>query len=250
MTSPLGEADTLYDRIGRSYVATRGEDPRIAAAIHAALGDARTVLNVGAGAGAYEPRDRDVTAVEPSAVMRAQRPPGAAPCIDARAEALPFADGAFDATMAVLSDHHWNDRLGGLRELRRVGRRAVVFQWDPAFVDAFWLSRDYLPSFARAPDLSLDDVKEAVGATREEVVPIPHDCRDGFLMAYWRRPEAYLDATVRANISVFSLLPQAEVEALVPALGADLRSGAWAQRNAELLGCDEYDFGYRLLVAE
>jgi SAM-dependent methyltransferase len=123
----------LYDRIGRSYVATRAEDPRIAAAIHAALGDAGTVLNVGAGAGSYEPRDRDVTAIEPSAVMRAQRPPGAAPCIDARAEALPFEDRSFDATMAVLSDHHWEDRLAGLRELRRVGRRGVVFQWDPAW---------------------------------------------------------------------------------------------------------------------
>jgi SAM-dependent methyltransferase len=240
----------LYDRIGRSYVATRGEDPRIAAAIQAELGDARTVLNVGAGAGAYEPRDRDVTAVEPSAVMRAQRPPGAAPCIDARAEALPFADGAFDATMAVLSDHHWSDRVAGLRELRRVGRRAVVFQWDPAYVDAFWLARDHLPSFGRRLDGSYEAAKEALGATREEVVPIPHDCRDGFLMAYWRRPEAYLDPTVRANISVFALLPRAEVDAMVAGLRADLESGAWERRNADLLARDEYDFGYRILVAE
>jgi SAM-dependent methyltransferase len=240
----------LYDRIGRSYVATRGEDPRIAAAIHAALGDARTVLNVGAGAGAYEPRDRDVTAVEPSAVMRAQRPPGAAPCIDARAEALPFADGAFDATMAVLSDHHWSDRLGGLRELRRVGRRAVVFQWDPAYVQAFWLVRDYLPSFGRGLDGSFEAAKRALGATREDVIPIPHDCRDGFLMAYWRRPEAYLDPAVRANISVFALLPPDEVGAMVATLRADLKSGAWHRRNADLLALDEYDFGYRLLVAE
>jgi SAM-dependent methyltransferase len=241
---------TLYDRIGRSYAATREEDPRIAAAIHAALGDARTVLNVGAGAGAYEPRDREVTAVEPSAVMRAQRPPDAAPCVDARAEALPFPDGAFDATMAVLSDHHWSDRLAGLRELRRVGRRAVVFQWDPAYVDAFWLARDYLWSFARGLEASFAAGKAALGTTREHVVPIPHDCRDGFLMAYWRRPEAYLDPTVRANISVFALLPPAEVDAMVAALDADLRSGAWERRNAELLGRDEYDFGYRLLVAE
>jgi SAM-dependent methyltransferase len=239
----------LYDRIGRSYVATRGEDPRIAAAIHAELSDARTVLNVGAGAGAYEPNDRDVTAVEPSAVMRAQRPPDAAPCIDARAEALPFADGAFDATMAVLSDHHWSDRLAGLRELRRVGRRAVVFQWDPAYVDAFWLARDYLHSFGRDPAGS-EAAKEALGVTREVVVPIPHDCRDGFLMAYWRRPEAYLDPAVRANISVFALLPRAEVDAMVAGLRADLESGAWERRNADLLARDEYDFGYRILVAE
>jgi SAM-dependent methyltransferase len=240
----------LYDRIGRSYVATRGEDPRIAAAIHAELGDARTVLNAGAGAGAYEPDDRDVTAVEPSAVMRAQRPPDAAPCIDARAEALPFADGAFDATMAVLSDHHWSDRLAGLRELRRVGRRAVVFQWNPAYVDAFWLARDYLPSFARDLDGTFEAAHAALGVTREVVVPIPHDCRDGFLMAYWRRPEAYLDPAVRANISVFALLPRAEVDALVAGLRADLESGAWERRNADLLARDEYDFGYRILVAE
>jgi len=239
----------LYDRIGRSYAVTRGEDPRIAAAIHAQLGDARTVLNVGAGAGAYEPRDRDVTAVEPSAVMRAQRPPGAAPCIDARAEALPFADGAFDAAMAVLSDHHWEDRLGGLRELRRVGRRAIVFQWDPTF-DAFWLTRDYLPSFPGTQRVSLAETDAALGATRAVPVPIPHDCRDGFLMAYWRRPEAYLDPAVRANISVFSLLPAAEVEAMTTNLRADLDSGAWARRNAGLLELDALDLGYRVLVAE
>ena len=240
----------LYDRIGGSYVATRGEDPRIAAAIHAQLGDARAVLNVGAGAGAYEPRDRDVTAVEPSAVMRAQRPPGAAPCIDARAEALPFADGAFDAAMAVLSDHHWEDRLAGLRELRRVGRRAVVFQWDPAFADVFWLTRDMLPSFPGPQRVTLAQTEAALGATRSVPVPIPHDCRDGFLMAYWRRPEAYLDPAVRANISVFALLPAAEVEAMVRRLRADLESGAWERRNAELLELDELDLGYRVIVAE
>jgi SAM-dependent methyltransferase len=240
----------LYDRIGRSYPTTRCEDPRIAAAIHAALGDARTVLNVGAGTGSYEPRDRAVTAVEPSAVMRAQRPAGAAPCIDARAEQLPFADGAFEATLAVLSDHHWDDRIAGLRELRRVGRRTVVFQWDPAYCEHFWLARDHLPSFARGLEDWFEAAKAALGATRELPVPIPHDCRDGFLMAYWRRPEAYLDPAVRANISVFALLPPAEVDAMVVALGADLESGAWAERNAGILERDELDLGYRVLVAE
>jgi SAM-dependent methyltransferase len=208
------------------------------------------VLNVGAGTSSYEPRDRDIMAVEPSAVMRAQRPPGAAPCIDARAEALPFADGAFDATMAVLSDHHWDDRLAGLRELRRVGRRAVIFQWDPEFADAFWLSRDYLPSFPGPSRVSLAETEAALRATRKLPVPIPHDCRDGFLMAYWHRPEAYLEPAVRANISLFSLLPAAEVEAMVAALGADLESGAWERRNAELLELDAFDFGYRVIVAE
>jgi SAM-dependent methyltransferase len=240
----------LYDRIGRSYVATRGEDPRIAAAIHAALGAARTVLNVGAGAGSYEPRDRDVTAVEPSAVMRAQRPPGAAPCIEARAEALPFPDRSFDAAMAVLSDHHWEDRLAGLRELRRVGRRAVVFQWDPAYREAFWLVRDHLPSFPRDVEGAFEAAKEALGATREVPVPIPRDCRDGFLMAYWRRPAAYLDPVARANISVFALLPPGEVDAMVASLQVELETGEWERRNADLLERDELDLGYRILIAE
>jgi SAM-dependent methyltransferase len=238
-----------YDAIGRSYGATRGEDPRIAAAIWSALGDARTVLNVGAGTGAYEPRDRDVVAVEPSVVMRAQRPPGSAPCIDARAEALPFGDGEFDAAMAVLSDHHWEDRAGGLRELRRVARRAVVFQWDPAYADAFWLT-PYLPWFGRAVEAeSLAVVRAALGRVREIAVPIPHDCRDGFLMAYWRRPEAYLDPVVRQNISVFALAPPEEVAAMAAALRADLEGGAWAQRHADLLERDDLDLGYRVLVA-
>jgi SAM-dependent methyltransferase len=242
---------TLYDRIGATYSATRGEDPRIAARIHAALGDARTVLNVGAGSGSYEPADRDVVAVEPSPVMRAQRPAGAAPAIDARAEALPFADGSFDATLAVLSDHHWEDRAGGLRELRRVARRrAVVFQWDPAYVDAFWLVRDYLPVFAALPGMAVEEIAAHLGGARIEPVPVPHDCRDGFFMAFWRRPEAYLDAKVRANISVFAQLDANAVARAVAALRADLDSGAWAQRNADLLERDELDLGFRLLVAE
>jgi SAM-dependent methyltransferase len=248
--SRSGDGTERYDAIGRSYLATRGEDPRIAAAIAAALGDARTVLNVGAGTGSYEPRDRAVTAVEPSAVMRAQRPPGAAPCVDARAEALPFEDSTFDAAMAVLSDHHWEDRLAGLRELRRVARRAVVFQWDPAYRDAFWLLRDHLPSCARGLEGTFAAARAALGATREFPVPIPHDCRDGFLSAYWRRPGAYLDPVVRANISVFAMLPAAEVDAMVASLRAELESGAWAERNADLLEREEFDLGYRILVAE
>jgi SAM-dependent methyltransferase len=239
----------LYDRIGRSYAATRGEEPAIRAALHAALGDARSVLNVGAGAGSYEPRDRDVVAVEPSPVMRAQRPPGAAPCIDAQAEALPFPDAAFDAAMAVLSDHHWRDRVAGLRELRRVARRVVLFQWDPAWRDAFWLARDYLPSFAALSDSSLAAAYDALGPLERIPVPIPHDCRDGFLMAYWRRPAAYLDPVVRANISIFALLPADEVDAMVRGLDADLESGAWAARHGDLLGRDALDLGYRVLVA-
>jgi len=237
-----------YDAIGGSYDATRAEDPRIAAQIWAALADARTVVNVGAGSGHYEPRDRTVTAVEPSPVMRAQRPPGAAPVVDAVAEALPFADGAFDAAMAILSDHHWPDHDGGLRELRRVARRVVVLQWDSTDRERFWLARDYMPEWALdVPPLRA--AMAALGPARFEVVPIPHDCRDGFLMAYWRRPEAYLDPVVRGNISVFALMPDAEEAAMVAALRADLESGAWAERNAAILGAESLDLGYRLVVA-
>jgi SAM-dependent methyltransferase len=240
-----------YDTLGRTYTATRREDPRLAAAIGRALGDARTVLNVGAGTGSYEPRDREVTAVEPSAVMRAQRPPGAATAVDARAEALPFADASFDAALAVLSDHHWEDRAQGLRELRRVAaRRAVGFTWDQSYVDAFWLTRDYLPGFRRLHGMAIDDVAGHMGATRIEPVPLAHDWRDGFLMAFWRRPEAYLDETVRAGISVFGLLSDAEVDEFATALRADLDSGEWERRNAKLLELDELDLGFRLLVGE
>jgi SAM-dependent methyltransferase len=241
----------LYDTIGRTYAVTRGEDPRLRARIHAALGDARTVLNVGAGTGSYEPRDRDVLAVEPSAVMRAQRAPDAAPAVEGSADALPFADASFDATMAVLTDHHWPDRAGGLRELRRVARkRSVLFTFDPAYVDAFWLTRDYIPGFRDLPGMTIEEIALHFGATRIEPVPVAHDWEDGFLFAFWRRPEAYLDPVVRANISVFSRLDEAEVADFVARLRADLDSGAWARRNADVLAADELDGGYRLLVAE
>jgi SAM-dependent methyltransferase len=240
-----------YDRIGRSYVATRREEPRIAAAIHGALGDARTVLNVGAGAGAYEPRDREVTAVEPSAVMRAQRPPDAAPCIDARAEALPFADGAFDAAMAVLTLHHWTDWRAGIEELRRVARRVVVLSWDPSFAARLWISAEYFPQVIEeeAAFPSLADQVGAVRATRVTAVPIPHDCRDGFYGAYWRHPEAYLDPVVRAGISVMAKRAPGELDDGLARLAEDLRTGAWAERHADLLELEELDLGYRIMVS-
>ncbi len=236
----------LYDTIGRSYAATRRADPRIAAAIHEALGDARTVLNVGAGTGAYEPPDCEVTAVEPSAVMRARR---ATPAVDAHAEELPFPDGAFDASMAVLSDHHWADRPRGLRELRRVARRSVVFTFDSSWFEQSWVARDYLPELTTLGGLTLDAIAEHLGATEVRRIPVPHDCQDGFLHAYWRRPEAYLDPVVRANISVFPLLGEGPTARFVEALREDLESGAWHERNASILEREELDLGYRLLVA-
>ena len=243
----------LYDTIGTGYVVTRRTEPRIAAQVWAALGDARTVLNVGAGTGSYEPTDRDVTAVEPSAVMRAQRPAGTAPCVAASAENLPFDDGSFDAAMAISTVHHWPDPIAGLREMRRVARRVVVLTHDTddaAWLNRFWLTRDYLPEVGGmiAGRPSVNRLAGAIGA-RLEPVPIPWDCVDGFFEAHWRRPEAYLDEQVRRGVSVWVRVgPRAERRA-VDALRDDLASGRWAERNRELLDLDAAELGLRLLVA-
>jgi SAM-dependent methyltransferase len=242
----------LYDTIGATYTATRRTEPRIAGAIWAALGDAQTVLNVGAGTGSYEPPDRHVLAVEPSALMRSQRPPDAAPCLAGSAENLPLDDQSFDAAMAVCTLHHWQDPIAGLREMRRVARRVVVFLFDTSDPSQFWLTRDYLPEFAALKGVrvlaSLDDLASAIEA-RLEPVPIPWDCADGFFEAYWRRPEAYLDEDVRRGISVWtSVGPQAEQRA-VGSLRADLASGRWVARNHDLLDLDAAELGARLLIA-
>ena len=248
----------LYDRIGTTYTSTRRSDPRIERAIHDALGDARSVVNVGAGAGGYEPADREVVAVEPSPVMIAQRPAGAAPVIRAEAERLPFADNAFDAAMAVLSDHHWKDRRRGLEELRRVARRRVVlFNIDPARADALWMTSEYLPAFLdliepryREPGYWESELASILGTVRFKEVPIPHDCADGFYGAFWRRPRAYLDPVVRAGISVFAQLDPGHVGHGIAALAADLESGAWERRHRDLLALDELRLGYYVVVAE
>ncbi|MFC8429429.1 methyltransferase domain-containing protein [Streptomyces sp. NPDC057253] len=243
----------LYDAIGGAYTATRRTEPRIAAQIWDALGDAQTVLNVGAGTGSYEPPDRDVTAVEPSAVMRGQRPAGSAPCVAAAAENLPFEDRSFDAAMAVSTVHHWEDPTAGLREMRRVARRVVVLTFDtdgPGWQDRFWLTRDYLPEFASVLEgfPSLAGMSAAIGA-RAEPVPIPWDCADGLFEAYWRRPGAYLEEHVRRAASVWTRVgPEAE-ERAVRSLGDDLDSGRWAERNGDLAGLDAADLGLRLLMA-
>jgi SAM-dependent methyltransferase len=241
----------LYDTIGATYTVTRRTEPRIAAAIWAALGDARTVLNVGAGTGSYEPSGRDVTAVEPSALMRAQRPAGAAPCVAASAEDLPFDDQSFDVAMAVSTVHHWRDPMAGLREMRRVARRVVVFTCDTSDPDQFWLIRDYLPEVAASSACralaSLTEMADAIGA-RMEPVPIPWDCVDGFFEAFWRRPEAYLDESVRRGISVWAAVGVDAEQRAVRGLGHDLASGRWAERNRDLVGLDAADLGLRLLV--
>jgi Methyltransferase domain len=244
-------SDQLFDTIGVTYAATRPTEPRIAARIWAALGDARTVVNVGAGTGSYEPPDREVTAVEPSAVMRAQRPAGAAPCVGGLAGSLPFADQSFDAAMAVSTDQHWPNAIAGYREMRRVARRVVTFHFDISRLESdFWLIRDYLPEHRQlsAGRPTLTERARAIGA-RLEPVPIPWDCCDGNFPSYWRRPEAYLDEQVRGAVSVWHAVGPAVEERVARDLRADLESGRWVQRNSELLDLDEIDLGGRLLIA-
>jgi SAM-dependent methyltransferase len=244
----------LYDAIGGAYTTTRHTEPRIAEQVWDALGDARTVLNVGAGTGSYEPPDRQVTAVEPSAVMRAQRPADAAPCVAAAAESLPFEDQSFDAAMAFSTVHHWRDPIAGLREMRRVARHVVVFTFDASefgWRRRFWLTRDYLPEVAGlvAGRPSVEQLAEAIGGHLEPVL-IPWDCADGFFEAYWRRPESYLDDQVRRAVSIWTRVgPEAEQRA-VNALRDDLSSGRWADRNRHLVALDAAELGLRLLVTE
>lgn len=241
----------LYDEIGTSYAGHRRPDPRIAAHIEAALGDDHRILNVGAGTGSYEPADRDVVAIEPSRVMIEQRAPGSAPVVQGGAEALPVRDGAFDAALAVLTIHHWRDHHAGIAELRRVARRQIVLTWDPSYNDQFWLTTEYVPTaiVADADVPTLDPIAGLLENPRIVAVPIPYDCTDGFYAAYWRRPEAYLDPAVRAGISLFPRMDQGDLARGIERLRADLESGEWHRRHADLLDRDELDLGYRLVVA-
>ncbi len=237
-----------YDRIGDSYADLRKPDDRIAAAIHGALGGAKTVLNVGAGTGSYEPTDRLVTAVEPSIEMIRQRKPGLSEAIQATAEDLPFADASFDAAMAILTIHHWRDIAAGLAEMRRVTRGPIVLlTFDPAARP--WLT-DYLPQLATLDERqfpAMADYAQWLGSVTITQVPVPHDCSDGFLYAYWRRPEAYFDPHIRSGSSSFWAVD--DVAAGLKRLRVDLDSGAWERRYAELLTLDAYDAGYRLVGA-
>jgi SAM-dependent methyltransferase len=242
-----------YDTHGRGYARRRLADARFAARIEAALGDARTVLNVGAGAGSYEPRDRWVLAVEPSATMRAQRPPAAAPCLAGGAESLLLDDDSVDAAMACVTIHHWADRAGGLAELRRVARGPVViFTFE--LNDLVAWQRDY---FAEAIAIeqprfgTLDEVAaELGGAVRIESIPTPADCTDGFFEAFWNRPEELLDPTVRASQSVWQLLEPGAEERIIQRLAADLASGKWDEDHGGLRDLDSYDGSLRLVISE
>ncbi len=247
--------DSSCDQVGRGYTATRRPDPRIAAQINEALGDARTIVNVGAGAGAYEPCDREVLAVEPSQEMIAQRAPESAPAIRGCAESLPLEADSVDAALACMTLHHWADWRIGVQELRRVARkRVVIFTYDHSYAMRFWLLRDYLPKLARldcARFPAIDEQRIAMGdEVKLEPVPLPHDCEDGFLAAYWRRPRAYLDERIRAGMSIFHLRGAGRLLDGLELLAEDLQTGRWEERYHDILEHEELDLGYRLLVTE
>jgi SAM-dependent methyltransferase len=249
--TPAGDFD--YEAAGQGYAALRRSDPRIEALVHAALGAARTVLNVGAGAGSYEPDDREVTAVEPSPAMRAQRPPHRVPAIDATAERLPFPDGSFDAAMATVTVHQWSDHEQGLRELRRVSRGPVVIlTFDGDALDRLWLA-DYAPELIAAERRRYPPVEKILavlgGPGTAVPVPIPIDCVDGFTEAYYARPERFLDPAVRRAQSAWGFVEPADVERAVGRLRADLASGAWDRRYGRLRDQPEFVGSLRLLVA-
>jgi SAM-dependent methyltransferase len=245
-------ASPVYDTIGRGYVAHRRVEPTWDAEVARHLSGCRRVVNVGAGTGSYEPAECAVVAIEPSAVMIAQRPAAAAPVVRASSAALPLPDGWADAALAVNTVHHWDDWAAGLAELCRVAPKRVVLAIDFEQHARFWLLSEYLPD-VRAHTLACrpgaDAVADAIGATEIHVLDVPRAMHDGVMGAYWCRPEAYLDPTVRANCSGLALADPATVARGVAALEADLASGAWHDGHADLDVLESIDLGYRLVVS-
>jgi SAM-dependent methyltransferase len=243
----------IYERIGGGYAARRRADPDWLTRIHTTLASDSCLLNVGAGSGSYEPTDRMVVALEPSELMIAQRPPGSAPVVRGRAERLPFADRCFDAALAVLTVHHWDDPEAGLAEISRVAAKQVVVTWDPSvFASEFWLVRDYLPEAANREQglATISTVQHCLRNAVSTPMPVPFGCTDGFFAAYWRRPHAYLDERVRNAISGLALLDQRLVKSAMRRLASDLDDGSWYERYSALTGLEELDLGYRIVVAE
>lgn len=239
----------LYDSIGRTYSGRRVSDPRIAGAIAVAIAGCDSILNVGAGTGSYEPAGKSVVAIEPSRTMIAQRPPGAAPVIQGCAESLPFRDASFDAILGILTVHHWRDKEKGFSECRRVARSRVVFlTCDFAMSAKFWLF-DYFPALIIDKHIfpSIERYADFFRSVELLPVPIPADCRDGFLGAYWKRPREYLDPLIRGSISTFSRI--GDITANLARLEADIVSGAWQHRYPHLQDLNELDLGYRLVIA-
>ena len=240
---------TLYDKIGHTYSGNRQADPRIAAAIDLALDGCASILNVGAGSGSYEPASKSVVALEPSRTMIAQRPPSAAPVVQGVAESLPFRDRSFDAVLGILTVHHWKDKEKGLSECRRVARSQVVFFTIDFDVCArFWLF-EYFPELIVDRHIfpSIERYADCFGSVESLSIPIPADCRDGFLGAHWKRPRAYLDPLVRGSISTFSKM--GNIDANLRRLESDIESGNWERRYSNLRELTAVDLGYRLVIA-
>jgi SAM-dependent methyltransferase len=254
LVTRMNASGVRYDSIGHGYADYRRADPRIAAAILTALGDSRTVVNVGAGTGSYEPTDRPVVAVEPSTAMALQRDPSLSPAVLGVAESLPLADDSTDAAMAVMTMQHWSDAPRGLAELKRVARRRVVLVTiDPTVETDMWLFADYAPEFLerdRTEMPAIDDIVAALGAATVTPLPIPHDCTDGMGIAFWSRPEAVLDPRARAATSGFARMDNAREAEIVARLADDLRTGAWDARHGHLRALSELDVGLRLITVE
>jgi SAM-dependent methyltransferase len=250
MTTPNDRLEPTYDRIGVGYANIRRPDPRLAAIIDECLGDAETVINVGAGAGSYEPDNRGVVSLEPSRRMLAQHPGSRR--VQGMAEAIPFADSCFDAAMAILTVHHWQDLHVGLSEMKRVAKRQVVFTWDPDHDRELWIASDYVPAIGvleRARFTPLSEVIQALNVHTVRTFEIPHDFTDGFQAAFWRRPEMYLDPALRAASSTFASLPPNLVEPGIERLTSDLETGQWIDTYGEWLALDCVDVGHRILIA-
>jgi SAM-dependent methyltransferase len=248
----MADAPT-YETMGVEYSGIRRADPRIEAAIHAALGDARRVLNIGAGTGSYEPTDREMIAVEPSAVMRAQRPPHLVEAIEGVAEDIPLPDKSVDATMGVFTMHHWDDVDRGLAEVARVTRDRVAFlTLDVDRTATIWLA-EYLPEMIELNSRdfpTFDQLADAFPGLEIDPVPAPADCTDGFCIALWSRPEAQLDPRVRQSSSIWHQIPDEVIERRLSRLRADLESGEWDRRFGHLRDAETLDIGLRLVRAE
>ena len=248
------DTNAIYDEIGVDYIATRRPDPRIAAYLAPHVAGLTRLLNVGAGSGSYEPMNRDVVAIEPSWRMIKQRTVDSSPCVLGKSESLPFRRDSFDGSLALLTLHHWDSIAEGLQEMKRVScKRVVILTWDPDATDRFWLTRDYLPEML-AFDLSrfppIDQLAAAFDEVKAVVVQIPHDCTDGFLGAFWRRPAAYLDRDVQRGMSSFQQMDRNDLDRGMNRLRRDLDSGKWSERYGKLLEEDNLDIGYRLVVAD
>lgn len=254
LVTRMSAGGVRYDAIGHGYADFRRADPRIAAAIHTALGDARTVVNVGAGTGSYEPVDRPVVAVEPSTAMALQRDPALSPAVLGVAESLPLADGTADAAMAVMTMQHWSDVPRGVAELVRVARRRVVLVTIDAWAETdMWLFAEYAPEFVEQDRREMPVIDELVGMLGPATVtplPVPHDCTDGMGIAFWSRPETVLDPRARAATSGFARMSDEREAEIVARLAHDLESGAWDARHGHLRRLTELDVGLRLITAE